>query len=117
SVLPRVKARALDGEAHFIRTDSSYHSPELYVNTHVLQFGDARLMVYDGEKTYRGNLNVDLLLVRNNPRIPISQLLEKVKCKQLILDGSNYDSTIKRLMMEAQGVNIPVYVLKNNFAY
>lgn len=117
SVLPKLGAHAPVEAIHFIPQDSSHHDHSLYVKGGVLQFNNARLMVYEGTPTYDGFLDVDILLIRNNPETPLKTMLKTVNCKQLVIDGSNFDSTISRLVAEAEVADIPAYVLKNNFAY
>ena len=74
-------------------------------------------MVYDGTRTYGGRIQVDVVMLRNNPAGSLATLLDAVECKQLVLDGSNYRSTIERWKAEAEAASLPVYVLKDNFAY
>ncbi|WP_257669880.1 ComEC/Rec2 family competence protein [Parapedobacter tibetensis] len=117
SVLPKLEASVPASDIHFIQQDSVYVNPEVYIKEDVLQLGDTRLMIYDGKKSYDGQLEVDILLLRNNPWITLEKLSETVTCKQLILDESNYDSTIQRFQSEANAIGLPAYVLKHNFAY
>lgn len=117
SVLPMLESRVPAETIHFIPHDSSCHDRTVYIKEGILQFGDTRIMVYDGKTTYDGGLEVDILLLRNNPDMRLKAILETVTCKLLILDGSNYDASIDRLQSEAEAAGVPVYVLKNNFAY
>jgi len=117
AVLPALEANVPAGAIRFVPQDSSYQGRGVYIRGGVVQFGGVRLMVYDGTTSYRGRLAVDILLLRNNPRLSIEALRETVSCKQLVLDGSNTDATIDRLKEEADAAGIPVYVLKNNLAF
>jgi len=117
SVLPKLGARVPEEAIHFISHDNSYHDRGLYVKNGVIQFGNTRLLVYEGRSSYGGCLEVDIVILRSNPRLPLKTMLETFNCKQLVLDGSNSDSTINRLVTEAEVEDIPIYVLKNNFAY
>ncbi|MEC3881366.1 ComEC/Rec2 family competence protein [Parapedobacter sp. 10938] len=117
SVLPALEAHASVDDIHFMVRDSSYRDQQVYAKGDVLQFGDTRFMVYDGTNTYGGHMEVDVVILRNNPEGSLATLLEAVDCKQLLLDGSNYHSTIDRWKAEANAVALPVYVLKDNFAY
>lgn len=74
-------------------------------------------MVYEVDSQYHGHLNVDVLLLRNNPRVALGDILKTTSFRLLVLDGSNYDPTIERFKAEAAVEGIPVYVLKRNFAY
>lgn len=117
SALPKLEAHVPMPAIGFVPQDSSYRGQQLYIKESIIQFGNLRLMVYDGSERYTGHVHVDILLLRNNPRIAWEKLTEIVSCKRLLLDGSNSDSTIRRLKGAAEKVGIPVYVLKNNFAY
>ncbi|MGK6350999.1 ComEC/Rec2 family competence protein [Parapedobacter sp. DT-150] len=117
AVRPKLEASVPLDAIHFVSQDSQYRARQVYINRQILQFGGTRLMVYDGEKIYNGQLDVDVLLIRNNPAVSLDKLLVTIRCKQLVVDGSNYDSTISRLKDEANAAGIPLYVLKNNVAY
>ncbi len=117
SVLPALESRVPVANIHFMPDDSVYLDRQVYAKGGVLQFGDARFMVYDGIHTYDGHMDVDVVLLRNNPQGSLAELLKAINCKQLIVDGSNYDSTIGRWTAEAEAAALPVYVLKDNFAY
>src|SRR5690606_5869264 len=97
--------------------DHTYRDHSVYTKDGVLQFGNTRIMVYDGTKTHYGSLEVDVVILRDNPRGTLAELLETVDCKQLVLDGSNFDSTVDRWKSEAEAAAVPIYVLKDNFAY
>src|SRR3546814_6623567 len=97
--------------------DRVYFDQLVYANGGVLQFGNTRFMVYDGSHAYGGRIQVDVVVLHNNPEGSLAALLEVVDCKQLVLDGSNYHSTIERWKSEAKAAALPVYVLKDNFAY
>lgn len=117
AVLPGMERSVPADRIHFVRQDSSCYSERIYIKDQIIQLGDTRLMIYDGNKNYAGQLDVDILLIRNNPRIPLGKLLKTIRCKQLVIDGSNHDFTVDRLTHEAEAEDIPLYVLKNNFAF
>ncbi|MFC3197959.1 ComEC/Rec2 family competence protein [Parapedobacter deserti] len=117
SVLPTLASHAAFDTINFIPYDGSYRDKVVYAREGILQFGEMRLMVYDGTTTYSGNLDVDVLLLRNNADVSLKAMSETVRCKMIVLDGSNHDTTINRFNEEAHAAGIPVYVLKNNFAY
>ena len=117
SVLPKMEMHTPVNGIHFIPQDSAYYDNRMYAKGGVLQFGNTRLMVYDGKESYTMHFEVDILVLRDNPQIPLEKLLETISCKQLVLDGSNYDLTIQRFEAAAKTIGIPVYVLKHNFAY
>ncbi len=117
SALPKMEMHTPVNTIRFISQNRTYADHSVYARGGVLQFGNTRLLVYDGKMSYTRPLEVDVLVLRNNPRISLERLLETISCKQLVLDGSNYDATIRRFEAEAIGIGVPVYVLKHNFAY
>ena len=117
SVRPALEAYVPEYRIRFMAQDSVYRDQLVYTKGGILQFDHARIMVYDGTTRYTGRLSVDAVVVRNNPDGSLNELLASVDCRQLILDGSNDDATIARWKAEADTLSIPVYVLKNNFAY
>src|SRR5690606_33802770 len=96
SVRPALEARAAANQIHFMAHDSVYHDQFMYAKGGVVQFGHTRILVYDGNRRYNGRLSVDVVIIRDNPQGSLDTLLDSVDCGQLILDGSNYNSTIAR---------------------
>lgn len=117
AVLPGLESLVPPDQIYFASQDSSYHTESVFIKSKLIQFGNTRLMVYDGDETYEGRVDVDILLVRNNPKIRLAELLRVIRCKQLVIDGSNHRATIERLMREAKAHQVPLYVLKDNFAW
>lgn len=117
SVMPKLEADVPVRRIHFLHQDHTYRGEQLYVRSNVIQFGEKRMMVYDATAAYSGCLEVDILLLRNNPRIGLSELRQHYTFRQLIIDGSNHDSTIERFVKAGKAMGVPVYVLKRNFAY
>jgi len=62
-------------------------------------------------------LPVDVLLIRQNPRKTLAEIMERFPCRTIVLDGSNYPGTIARLEDEIGRHNMEYYLLKDNFAY
>lgn len=116
-VMPALASSVPAGRIHFIPQGSVYQDERIYTRLNVLQFGDKRVLVYEAGNVYDGRLEVDILLLRGNPLEKLDELLKRFPCRQLVLDGSNYDATIERFRKEARAAGIPVYVLKRNFAY
>lgn len=117
AVMPKLEASVPLRNIRFIPQGDTYQDPWLFTKENILQFGGQRLMVYEVDSQYHGHLNVDVLLLRNNPRVALGDILKTTSFRLLVLDGSNYDPTIERFKAEAAVEGIPVYVLKRNFAY
>lgn len=100
----------------FLNFPSSYQSPDLIIEDNLIQFGDTRILIYTASSKNKKHLNVDILYVHGNPQ-GLHTMLQKIKCKQLIIDGSNSSHRIQEYIKEAASLSVPTYVLKNNFAY
>lgn len=117
SVAPHLEYHTSLDHVDFVKQDSVYHSASVSIRSGVVQWGDRRLFVYDGDPVFDSELAVDVLLLRNNPHRPLADIVRATPCRKIVIDGSNYDNTIARIEAEAEAMGIPVYVLKNNFAY
>lgn len=117
SVLPELEAKVDADAIRRIPYDSTFRDPMVYANAGVLQFGNSRILISEGKIRYGGHLKVDILLLRNNPRLSLRELTENIHCRMLVIDGSNSDQVVNRLTAEAAEAGIPLYVLKDNFAY
>src|SRR5690606_24860563 len=95
----------------------SYQLNNLMVKSNIVQFNDKRVLIYFEEQFLDDFIAVDLLYIRNNARVDLLKLRQNMSFKQVLLDASNHDWFIHKLMEEASIIDVPVYVLKNNFAY
>ncbi len=114
SVTPWLERYASEDRIHFIPQAGRHADGFVYVRDPIIQFGRHRVMVYDGTKAYAGQLDVSILLLRDDPRISLAQIMRNIHCDRVVLDGSNQDPTIERIVAEAQAMGKPVYVLKDN---
>lgn len=117
AVMPVLETSVPADNIHFVSQGDTYEDPWVFTKENIVQFGQLRLMVYEADTSYRGHLDVDILLLRNNPRVTLDDLQKTFTFRLLILDASNYDATISRFEAEAVAAGIPIYVLKRNFAY
>lgn len=123
SVFPYLERFTDIDKIHFVKFGSTWEDENLLIADHLIQIGGQRLLVYDGGSWLDsiGNvadlLAVDLLIVRGNPRKNLSEILEIIPAKQVVLDPSNYQGTIDRMQDETLSVPTDIYNLKNNFAY
>ncbi len=117
SVMPHLEFYTAADKISFVPQDSSYQKGAVVIQSGVLQWDNKRLFVYAGDPEFGSRLPVDVLLLRGNPRRPLAEIMQSLPCRLLVLDGSNYDNTIHRIRAEAETLAVPVYVLKNNFAY
>lgn len=117
SVMPHLEYYTALSRIDFVPQDSVFNSASVVVHDGVVQWEDKRLFIYDGDPKFEGVLPVDILLIRQNPLRPLTDIVQTLPCELLILDGSNYDTSIEKMLGEADSLAIPTYVLKNNFAY
>lgn len=119
AVLPGMERLVPRDRIHLVSSDRDFSGEKVYINEPFVQFGNARLMVCDRcEISHpKEQLDVDVLLIRNNPTLSLKDLFKHIRCKQLVLDGSNHRFTIERLIAEAEASDVPWYVLKNNVAW
>lgn len=117
AVMPGLEQHVSEERIRFIPEGEHYADAVVYAADRIIQFGPWRMMVYDGKQAYAGQLDVAVLLLRDNPRIVLAQLLQNIHCDIVVLDGSNYDSTVDRITAEAEAMGKAVYVLKSNPAF
>lgn len=117
SVVPHLEYYTSEHLVGVVEQDSTFQSGSVFIHSGVIQCDNQRLFVYEGEPTFESVLPVDILLLRGNPSRPLAEIIETTPCSLLVIDGSNYDNTIERIQTEAEELEIPVYVLKNNYAY
>ncbi len=60
---------------------------------------------------------VDLLFIRNGRNISLNKMLNGMQVKQIVMDASNPPWVVNRIKAEAKEHQVPVYNMKNNFAY
>lgn len=59
-------------------------------------FNQKHIVVIDSNGVYPKNSNTDILLLRDSARIHLERVLDSLQPKQVIADGSNYTSYVKR---------------------
>lgn len=117
SVKPNIKASGHSSQMKFINQGESFNGNNLLITNNIIQFNNKRLLIYWEEQSLVDSIFIDLLLIRNNSSINLQQIMRNIKFKKIILDASNNDWYIKEIEREAEIIGIPVYILKNNFAY
>lgn len=118
SLLPYLRTFVSPGKIQWIASDSSFDDGWTMISGGFLQIGEKRVYIYDREdQPVPAPLKVDLLLIRKNPRKPLSEILARYPSPVILLDGSNHGWTIERLEKEAMEAGLAYYVLKDNFAY
>ena len=59
-------------------------------------YNEQRILVIDSSDVYPSAVLVDILLLRESPKIHLEKALDSLKPKQVIADGSNYTSYVER---------------------
>lgn len=98
---------------------------QLYQTTHFMhtnsfiQFHDLRLGIIDNSVPISkpDKLQLDFLIIRNNPHLKIAELTENFEFQQLIVDGSNTKQNINNWKLECQNLSIPFVDVANEGAF
>lgn len=118
SVMPYAKAHTSEKNMKLIHTGIEYAENNLYVSSQVIQYGNKRLVIWDQPRNSEGMvLSCDVLLIRNNPRQPLQQILARHPSVAVVVDGSNNWRTVERLQQEGEELGVQLYILKDNYAY
>lgn len=128
AVLPHVLAKVNRDKINWIAAGDNWNKGPIYIRNNFMLWGANRILIWD-EKTITGiwreklwstddrRFEVELLWLRNNPKSTLRELNQQISMQLLLLDGSNSYRTIERFVKEAEVMEVPYYVLKNNFAY
>lgn len=117
SVKPNIEASGYSSQIKIINQGESFSENNLLINNNIIQFNNKSLLIYSEELLLIDSILVDLLYIRNNSKIDLQQVIKSIQFQKIILDASNNDWYIKEIEKEAEIIGIPVYILKNNYAY
>lgn len=106
-------------------TIADYHSSRknmtalLHIGNNFI-FQNKRVVLIDSLPNVRGKcakLKVDFLVIRNNPKIQISNLQQLYQPECVIIDGTNSFYKTEKWMTEFKKAGLRAYSLKNSGAY
>lgn len=119
SVIPALEASTNISKIKAIKTNVNFRYRDITIDEKMIEFKKNKLLIADGKKGNIRQLRApQWLLIRNNPRERITEMIENIEKEMLlILDGSNHEKTIARFCEEAKRIGIEIYILKDNFAY
>ena len=117
SIAPNLNASAGSSRLTFVREGIPFRNDNLFVENSIIQYGDKSLLIYSKEALYNEVIYIDLLYIRNNAKIDLVELKENIRFSKILVDASNSDWHIKNIKASAEQMRIPIYILKNNFAY
>lgn len=84
----------------------------------IYSFQNKKLLVVDSLGIYSiPQLSPDYVLLRNSPRINLTRLLDSVKPKLIIADGSNYKSYLKRWESTCIEQKVPFHLTSKEGAF
>jgi len=63
------------------------------------------------------SLEGSIVLLRNNPKVHLDDLIEKIKPKTIVSDGSNFKSYVKRLAKTCAKYNVLLHDTAASGAY
>lgn len=115
SVKPNFSASAK--KVTFIHISDTLMLENLFVHGKFIQTGEKSILMYDDPIKLQGNIHVGILYVKNNALPSLDKIQNNICFDKLILDATNAWWYIKKIEREAKKMNIPLYVLKNNYAY
>jgi competence protein ComEC len=100
---------------------SSFNNEVLKINQNWIQFYDKKMVVVTNDtmigEGYSKPINIDYLLISNNPKLKITQVLKKFNCKKLIFDSSNSEYKIAAWKKECLALNQPFYAVSESGAF
>lgn len=117
SIMPDIESFGHLSQMKIVNQGDTFNENSLLIANNIIQFNNKRLLIYSEEQLLVDSISIDLLYIRNNPKIKLQQVIKSIQFKKIVLDASNNDWYIKEIENEAEIIGIPVYILKNNFAY
>ena len=84
----------------------------------IYQLNDKYLLVVDSLGIYNiKSLKFDFVLLRQSPKISLNRLIDSIKPKQVIADGSNFKSYVERWKDICNKRKIPFHQTSKKGAY
>lgn len=83
----------------------------------VMAFQDKTILIVDSLGVYRVSFQPDYVLLRNSPKINLERLIDSIKPKELIADGSNYKSYVERWKATCLKRKLPFHNTNEKGAY
>lgn len=94
------------------------HTIEEQTISSIYQLNDKYLLVIDSLGVYETkSIKPDLVLLRQSPKINLNRLIDSLKPKQIIADGSNYKSYINRWKAICKKRKLPFHNTSENGAF
>lgn len=117
SIASDLEASAGGKPVLFLNGDGLADPNNLAVQDNIIQFGSKSILLYRHGQLFENHLFIDLVYLRNNQEINLEDLQKNIQFSLILVDGSNSNSYIEKIIKEAEKIDVPIYNLKNNFAY
>ncbi len=108
-------------EEKIIAPDNVFESKRLYIDTSYLQFGDRKLVIVDDALSKssipQAALDCTYVLVRDNPKIVIKEVLANYNMDLIIFDGSNKRYKIEAWKKECEAIGLSYHDVKEEGAF
>lgn len=123
-IYPNHWERGIKNKQHIILNipGIAYLSRHLMIDDNLLQFYDIRLACIRNaalikRRSTRQKITVDHLVIANNPKISLCEILDVFSTKHIIIDSSNNDRNTHKWLKEADEEGINCYSVVANGAY
>jgi competence protein ComEC len=84
----------------------------------IFTFRNQKVLVVDSLGVYKiSDFKNQIILLKQSPKINLERLIKKLTPKQIIADGSNYKSYVKRWKATSEKLDIPFYDTSKNGAF
>ena len=95
-----------------VNVNTVVNIPDIFI------FKDQKVLVVDSLGVYKiSDFKNQTILLKQSPKINLERLIKELSPKQIIADGSNYKSYVKRWKTTSENFNIPFYDTSKNGAF
>jgi competence protein ComEC len=104
-----------------IKPDTTCTTPNLFVRLPFIQFYGKRVAVIDDKRWVQPSqaapMNLDVLVLRNNPTLRLSDCQQQFSSRLIVFDASNSRGRVERWKSECQVLGIPFYDVREQGAW
>lgn len=75
----------------------------------ILWINNKRILIIDEDTSYDATIKPDILLLANSPKVNLERIIEVLKPKKIIANGTNYKSSIKLWKATCEEQKIPFH--------
>jgi competence protein ComEC len=74
-----------------------------------LYFNNKKIFILDSSSVYNPTIKPDVLIITQSPKVNLERLLQTLKPKQVVFDGSNFKTFVKRWESTCRKQKIPFH--------